>query len=288
MKICLGEGFQFGQYTFEDAMDAISRIGYDHVELLNGGAHLDPNAPDDRIKEKAKVMDHYGIKPAAVLGGGPLASLDSETRRQAVKGFNRQIVVARLLGCDYITSEMNGGTSLQLNDCIDAFKASMREVAPVLEGEGVQVSFEAHPGDFVEDNDLGVDIIKEIGHKSIGYLYCGPHTFILGEDPAAMIEYAADVLNWVHIADSYREERIIISFAPMGYATVGGTPEFKDTRGHLHLVPGEGEVDFASIFRTLKKIGYDGFVSAIPFDSITPLEAVTQSLKMIQKYISES
>ncbi len=287
MKICLGEGFQFGQYPFEDAMKAISNIGYDHVELLTG-SHLDANASDDQIKEKARVMDNVGIKAAAVLGGGPLASLDAAIRDQAVKSFKRQIVVARLLGCDYITSEMNGGTSLQLRECIDAFKASMREVAPVLEGEGVQASFEAHPGDFVEDNNLGVDILKEIGHKNIGYLYCGPHTFILGEDPAAMIEYAADILNWVHVADSYREERIIISFAPKGHATVGGTTEFKNTRGHLHLVPGDGEVDFACVFRTLKKIGYDGFVSAIPFDSTTPVEAATQSLRMIQKYISES
>ena len=283
MKTCLGEGFLFSKYSLEARMEEISKIGYGHVET-----GVNAHAPQAEIEEIASVMQRYGIKPAAIGGGGPIASLNEETRRQAVENVERQIIVARMLGCDMVTCEMSGGTSDQRDECIQAFKVSSEELVPVLEKERVQAAFEAHPGDFVEDNNTAVDILKEIGHDNIGYLYCGPHTFILGEDPAAMIEYAADVLKWVHIADTYKQERIIVSDASKGYVSMVGLPDYKGLTAHMHLVPGDGEVDFGSIFRTLKRIGYDGFVSAIPFDSITPVETAAQSLKMMQKYIDEA
>ena len=283
MKTCLGEGFLFSKYSFQARMEEIHKIGYEYVET-----GINPHAPKDEIEENGRIMQRNSIKPAAIGGGGPIASLDEDIRRQAVENVERQIIVARMLDCDIITCEMSGGTSDQLDECIQAFKVSAEELAPVLERERVHAAFEAHPGDFVEDNNTAVDILKEIGHNNIGYMYCGPHTFILGEDPAAMIEYAADILKWVHIADTYKQERIIVSDASKGYVSMVGLPDYKGLTAHMHLVPGDGEVDFGSIFRTLKKIGYDGFVSAIPFDSITPVQTATQSLKMMQKYIDEA
>ena len=283
MKPCLGEGFLFSKYSYQARMAEIHKIGYEYVET-----GINPHAPKDEIEENGRIMQRNSIKPAAIGGGGPIASLNEETRRQAVENVERQIMVARMLDCDTITCEMSGGTSDQRDECIQAFKVSAQELAPVLEREGVHAAFEAHPGDFVEDNNTAVDILKEIGHNNIGYMYCGPHTFILGDDPAAMIEYAAGILKWVHIADTYKQERIIVSDASKGYVSMVGLPDYEGLTAHMHLVPGDGEVDYGSIFRSLKKIGYDGFVSAIPFDSITPIQTAAQSLKMMQKYIDEA
>jgi myo-inositol catabolism protein IolH len=278
----------FSRVPFEKAIEEVSRIGYEYVEFLLG-PHLNVDATDDQVEAAGHVLKQYGVKVAAVLGGGPLASLDSQKRCQAVEGFKRQIAIARLLECDLVTGEMSGGTSRERDACIEAFTTSLQGLVPILEREGVRASFEPHPGDFLEDSHSAVDVLKGIGSEKIGYLYCCPHTFILGEDPGVMIEYAAGLLNHVHIADTYKQEKIVVGYAPMGYANMLRVSEYEGVmNAHLHLVPGRGEVDFDQIFRTLKRVGYEGAVSAIPFETERPGEAAAESLTMIRQYRAEA
>ena len=87
----------------------------------------------------------------------------------------------------------------------------MRELEPALERTGVTVCFEAHPGDLTDKNQVAVDLIKGLGSAHVRYLFCVPHTFILGEDAAQMIDYARDVLGYVHLADTLRPKRTFFS-----------------------------------------------------------------------------
>jgi len=62
-----------------------------------------------------------------------------------------------------------------------------------------------------------------------------------------MIEYAGKTITHIHIADTHPVWRII---------AMGGVG------AHEHMLPGWGEVDFVSIIAALRKVGYNGFVSA--------------------------
>ncbi|EXU64998.1 hypothetical protein Z951_28095 [Streptomyces sp. PRh5] len=73
--------------------------------------------------------------------------------------------------------------------------------------EGIALNLEAHPDDFCEENTPAVDLVRAINKPWVNYLYCAPHTFHLsGAEPtadiAAMMAYAGDKLQHVHIADS--------------------------------------------------------------------------------------
>ena len=91
-------------------------------------------------------------------------------------------------------------------ECETAFWKSMEELVPIFEREGLPLHIEAHPDDFIEDNNLAVDIIQAIGSPVVKYLYCAPHTYYLGDDMAAMIRYAAPVLAHVHVADTFNHK----------------------------------------------------------------------------------
>ena len=287
MNISLGAGFQFGQLPLDEAAARMREIGYDYIEL-HTGAHVNPDAPDDELIATRKTLAKHGVKVGALLGGTKLASLDAGERSNAVVAMKQQIHAAAVLETNMVTCEMIGGTIDRQDACADAFMKSMDEIAPALESNGVSVGFEPHPGDFVEEHERGAEILRSVGNPRVGYVYCCPHTFILGEDPAAMIESVSDILLWVHIADTFRVEKIVVSYARRGMGQVMGSPDFPGLNAHLHLPPGQGEVDFGAVFGTLRKIGYDGFVSVIAMERRESVKVVTDALAFVNEHLAAS
>jgi myo-inositol catabolism protein IolH len=284
MRLCIGEGFMFRNMPFEKSLAEISRIGFDSLELL-WGTRYDANTKDDEVKNLKVITQRHHLDVAALLGGGALASLDEKVRRQAIDALKRQIQIAEILDCKMITAEMSGGNSRQREDCIVAFKKSIDELLPLLDKSDISMSFEPHPGDFIEESNLGADVLRSIKSERIGYLYCCPHTFVLGSDPAAMIKYVGDLLNWVHVADTHKMERIVVSLAPRGLASLAGVPEFEGLKAHEHLTPGHGEVPFENVFDGLKSVGFDGTISCVPFTTDNPVAAAEESYRVVQKFL---
>jgi myo-inositol catabolism protein IolH len=284
MDLALGEGFMFREVPFEKSLTEISKIGFDSLELL-WGTRYDAKSTDDQIRGLKKAIRKHDLRVSALLGGGALASLDPKLRGEAVGTVKRQIEIAQILDCKMVTAEMSGGTSKEREKCIVAFKESIRELLPALEKADISMSFEPHPGDFIEESNMGADVLRSIKSKRIGYLYCCPHTFVLGKDPETMIKYVGDLLNFVHVADTHKMERIIVSLAPRGFASLAGKPEFEGLKAHEHLTPGHGEVPFDSVFRGLRSVGFDGIISCVPFTPDDPVGAAKESFQIVKKYL---
>lgn len=287
MKLTICEGFMFRNLPLEKSLSDISKIGFESVELL-WGTRYDAKSTDDQINELGKTIRKHKLTVSALLGGGALASLDPKLRGEAIKTVRRQIEIAQMLDCKMIDTEMSGGNSKQREECSVAFKKSINELLPFLDKADISMSFEPHPGDFIEDSNMGVDLLRSIKSKRIGYLYCCPHTFVLGKDPEAMIKYAGDLVNFVHLADTHKMERIIVSLAPRGLASLNGIPEFEGLKMHEHLTPGHGEVPFDSVFRGLRAIGYKGTISCVGFDLETPAKTARESFKIASKYLGRT
>ena len=53
-------------------------------------------------------------------------------------------------------------------------------------------------------------------------------------------------------------------------------------RKHYHLIPGHGSIDFKTVFATIKKIGYEGYVTVELYPYKTnPVEAASESMKYL-------
>jgi myo-inositol catabolism protein IolH len=259
-----------GRLPTEEALRKLSALGYKQVEV--GLAHYRPGEATDEETagfRKALADNHLGL--AALIGIYPVSYADEEIRARGVKQFVTAIGRAKQLGCDLIASEMMGDAETYA-ECAAAFKKSMKELVPVLEREGVTLCYEAHPGDFTERNKIAVDLIREVGSRSVRYLYCTPHSFILGDDVSQMIEYARDILGYVHFADTLRPEKTFFS----GRYTPKVPP-------HQHLTPGKGDVDLKAVVAGLTKAGYNGFVTVNPFSMFdAPAQAAEESLRALK------
>jgi len=302
-KIALETGI-FKAQPLEAALRSIKKIGYGTVELSSGGgrphigfpatSHFDPvGSTEKEVLAIKSSLAKTGITAGAMFIGGRhlLGSPDEQVRKAAVRDIRRTIKNARLVGCDLMTSEMTPGRlQLPLMDpeevekCRRAWLKSVREILPDLERTNTYLAFEPHPGDFVEDNNNAVDLINEVDSERIGNLYCFPHTFNFTGRLEDMLNYAGKKLMHIHIADTYKPERIV---AP---CLVRASPELTTRfrrEVHAHLVPGRGEIDFKAAVAALDKINYRGYLSVQAFaHSDDPVGASTQSLEYLKELTS--
>ena len=274
----------FVRYPLEEALEKVRAIGYGYVELFD---YL-TREEGFELKRLKSLLSRAGLRVCSVstvsvklpLINDYFAGPDEDRRKAAVGNMKRAARFARQLGCDLVTTELTGNVANvgQVDQQVSrsCFLKSVDEVMPTLEKEGASISFEPHPADFIEDSNPAADLLRSIGSRRVGYLWCASHSFVLGGEPVELIRYAADVLNFVYISDTHDRKRMM-------------APTLRpDVRVHEHVTPGEGNVDFGSQFKTLKEVGYEGFVCAQPFSYTddAPEEAAAETKKFLDKMLA--
>ena len=233
---------------------------------------IGPRTNRENIAELKRALRNYNVGLASMWTVYRWSEPDNpEARATAVNYWEKAIQAAVELGCTHLNSEFSGNPDTP-EACDAAFWRSMEEIVPILEREHITMAIEPHPGDFVEDGNSAVDIIRAIGSPYIKYLYCAPHTYHMGGNMVEMIRYAASVLDHVHVADTL-DHRI-----PVRYIV---NPLGSPVRIHQHLNIGEGEIDWDMFFRTLQEIGFDGVMTNSVF--AWPDKAEESANFMVQK-----
>jgi myo-inositol catabolism protein IolH len=236
-------------------------IGYDSIELSPRPDFIPffthPRADRAKVAEFRAALQETGIELASILPLYRWSGPDEDERQAAVRYWKRAIQLCVDVGCTTMNSEFNGRPDQPARSEAQ-FWRSMEELLPIFEREGIALNLEAHPDDFIERNEPAVDLVRAIDSPTVGYVYCAPHTFHLGDDIGAMIEYAAPVLRQVHVAD------VLNHRASSGLRYIVNPPG-SSARVHQHLDIGQGEVDFDACFGALRSIGFDGILTSCVF-----------------------
>ena len=260
MKIAL-DPYMLRDRPFAEVCRIAAEIGYDSIELSPRPDFIPffthPRADRAKVDEFRVALRDSGLELASILPLYRWSSPDEDERQDAVRYWKRAIELAVAVGCSTMNSEFNGRPE-QAARSEAQFWRSMEELLPLFEREGIQLNLEAHPDDFIERSTEAVDLVRAIDSPRVGYVYCAPHTFHLGDDIGAMIDYAAPVLAQVHIAD------VLNHRASSGLRYIVNPPG-STARVHQHLDIGQGEVDFDACFDALRRIGFDGILTACVF-----------------------
>lgn len=277
-----------------DVVRLVADLGWENLELCSRDdffpEYWPPRADKTRIREFKQALHETGMNLVSLLLTYRWASPDEQERQAAVRYWKRAIPIVKEIECRTVNSIFDRGPSPQSTAFAGpeahaeaseaAFWKSMEELLPVFEAEQLPLHIEAHPDDFVEENNLAVDMIRSINSPWVKYLYCAPHTFHLGDDVAAMVRYAAPVLAHVHVADSFNHKR--------GWRYImnpAGTP----ARIHQHLDIGAGEVDWEAFFSTLAEIEFDGIMTSQVFawDGERAEQSSRFMLAKMQEYVDK-
>ncbi len=275
--------FSTNAYTRFGLAEAIRRIadcGYDGVELLADVPHAYLPEFDDDREELHETLEATGISvsninantaagyyddaPDSSFFDPTLITDDDEERAWRVSYTKDAIDLAGAVGAPAVcvaTGRPEPGNPPE--QAREYLLDSLHEILDHAESVGVDVGIEFEPELLIECTDEVLDLIDVVGRDALGVNLDIGHAAVYGEDPAESVRQCAGQITGVHVED-----------------IVGGR------RGkHYHRVPGEGDLNFEAIFRTLDDIGYDGFATLELYTyPDAPDRAAQRSLDVLRQY----
>ncbi|CAO98333.1 sugar phosphate isomerase/epimerase family protein [Erwinia tasmaniensis] len=208
-----------------------------------------PKASREIITEYKNALRATGLEISSYIVVYRWSGPDEARRQAAVRNWKRMIEIAVETGVQVINTELSGNPN-EPEICEEMFYRSMEELLPIVEREGIRIEIQSHPWDFCEENNETADLVKSFRSDNVKYLYSVPHTFFYDKgkgDVRSMLEYAGADLSHVLIADTMNHTkhcRYIVN------------PPGVDAVVHQHVGVGEGEVDFSTLFQTLREMDF--------------------------------
>lgn len=237
-------------HRLEEAFRLLADLGYEGVALTPDVNHLDPFHTEEGDWEKARaLLDQLHLK--CVIETGARYVLDPRRKHwpnllakdpgDAIRRLNfyrRCLKMARALGSELIS--IWSGPLEPGDDPAAAFDRLLERLPRLLDEAreaGVLVCFEPEPGHLIDGHERYRELRKRLDRSDLMTTIDIGH--LLVTEPGA-------------------PERHLAEFAP----TLRNVQVDDARRGvHEHLVPGEGEIDFAPVFRELRRLKYAGPVA---------------------------
>ncbi len=241
----------FAHHRLADVIEVLADIGYSSVAISLDHHVLNPYSDTIRSETRAIQSQLRSLNMRCVIETGARFLLDSrrrhwptlltanrEDRSRRIDFLQRAMEIGSTLEADAI-SFWSGPRDPKLSDeeswslLIDA----CGELLETASSQGVRLAFEPEPGMFIETMSHYQRLADTLDHRRFGLTLDVGHVHCLGDGlPADRIREFADDLWNVHIEDMVKGR-------------------------HAHLMFGEGEMTFESIYEALQKIEYRGSVN---------------------------
>jgi hydroxypyruvate isomerase len=236
----------FRKLPFDQRLENVAAAGYRAVELGNEYARW--SEEDLRgVKSKQRSL---GITFDCMAGSGNLA--DPGKRESFLGAIRQALPSAAKLECPtMICTSGNEVAGMSHEAQHQSIVEGLKRAAEIVEGKGVtlvleNIDLEENPHYFLWSVPEGFQIIREVNHPQVKFLYDFYHAQISGGNLIANLQKNVDRVGTVHIAD------------------VPGRHE-----------PGTGEINYNNIYRKLAALNYDGYVAM----EFIPTGDPVQSLK---------
>lgn len=244
----------FVRYSLESAIGRIADIGYDSVEILADKPHafLPTISPKRRLgivdllrKHDLSVSNINVNTASGFFEEGvcddpfepSLASDDEKRRRWRIDYTKEAIEFASLVNSRNIS--ITSGKKIPKDygrTALRRFMDSLRELVKFASVRKIGIGLEYEPDLLVENADETLYIMNQLDSEYLGVNLDIGHCKVAGEDIRQVIRMFKGRIFNVHIYDIRGVE-------------------------HYHLIPGEGDMDFLPIFRSLRSVGYDRFLT---------------------------
>ena len=240
----------FAHHRLPDAIEILADMGYAGIGLTVDVHALDVFSKDHERERRdiAELLEFHRL--TSVIETGARFLLDSRRKHQptlldpfAVPRSRRSDFLKRCIDLAVALRSPAvsfwSGTPVETTTpevLMDRLAGEIRPLCNLAAAGGVRLAFEPEPGMFIDTMARYRELFDRVDHPSFGLTLDAGHLHCLGELPASdHIREWKDRLWNVHLEDM-------------------------KAGVHDHLMFGEGEMDFADIFTSLREINYEGGV----------------------------
>jgi hydroxypyruvate isomerase len=222
-----------------ERLEMVAAAGFQNVEIWDW--------KNKSISDFAACCAALGLRVSNMSGQRAGSLLDANDFRTYSDEVAASIGAAKQLSCPNLMLLTNplGPDGIVLNSYPDISVHEKREncvhallhLARLAGAHGVRLLLEPlntridHPGYWLDDAGVAFEVIREVNHSNVRLLYDLYHMRAMGRNLLLDIEGDLDLIGYFHAAD------------------FPGRHE-----------PGTGTIDFPSILRLLKSLGYDGTI----------------------------
>ena len=265
MKTAFNTNSGLSGYTMpslKEIIEIISRAGLDGIELnaeiffgpKNRHAGLDIS--DEQIKETKKLCKNYGLKVSSIGAHFSFLSKDPKMRERNLREYKKCIDQAVILGAEVVHGFSGGPGKNQIGDEEELwriFKSGCTEVLDYAKDKGIMFGIEPVITHLVYNYDSVKKMFEVINRGDLYLNYDPCHLYM--SEPAnghlKMIDEFGEKIIHVHTHDA-------VGMAEFNWE------DFikKDKVTWENMRPfGCGEIDWKQVVKSLKKKGFDGFLS---------------------------
>lgn len=271
MKIAFDVDVLAKQMSIPDMVHKVADWGYKYIEQSPhpriNPFYKHPLFSRECEREYKTALRQAGVELSSFIVVYRWSGPTEEQRKHAVANWKKIVEIAVNMGVEVINTELSGDPNQQ-EICNGMWFRSMDELLPLFEKEGIRVEVQSHPWDFCELNNETCDLVKSYRSDNLKYVYSAPHGFFYDQgkgDVRSMLEYAGDDLSHVLFADTFNQTLDTRYIANPPWLNNQGR---SDVAIHQHLAMGEGDVDFETMFSTLRDMDFVNKKFAVGGDSI--------------------
>jgi hydroxypyruvate isomerase len=244
---------------FEQRLEKVAEAGYRSVELVN---EFNQWADDDfrRFQVKKRALGMTVDAATCPVKG----IVDPSKKEEFLSDLKKFLPTAEKLECPaliILTGNRIEGVAHEVTHraCVDTLKygadvAAKANVTLLLEN----IDPEENPKYFLTSVAEGFDVIRQVDHPHVRFLYDFYHEQISEGNLIEKLEKNIDLVGLVHIAD------------------VPGRHQ-----------PGTGEINFASIFRKLDELKYNRYAAMEFIPTGDPVKALRGARELVEKSLHQ-
>ena len=265
-----------------DWIEMASDLPVDGLELYDGFLESFDEAYLARVRD---ALDRRRLAMPMLCYSPDFTQPDAEERRQEIEREKRAIDVTVSLGgkfCRVLSGQRRPEVSCEQG--IAWVVESIRALLPYAASKGVVLALENHYKDnfwkhpeFAQKRDVYLAIVNQIESPWFGVQYDPSNAILAGEDPIELLDRVKHRVVTMHASDRFLKPGHTLDELRTVEDAVGCAAILS------HGVVGKGLNDYPRIFRMLREVGYNGWVSIE--DGINGLEEIRESTEFLRGFM---
>lgn len=271
------------RFTVFDWVEMAKPLGAEGLEMYEGFFESRDNAYIDRLSE---TIHNAGFAMPMLCVSPNFTNPSADERKREIEKEAEMIRITRRLGGPRVACRVLSGQAypeVSIEQGVEWVIECINAVLPIAREYDIVLAMENHFKDgywkyreFAQKKDVFLRIVNAMPERTyFGVQYDPSNALVAGDDPIELLEQVKDRVKTMHASDRYIEPGFKIDDMRQADGTLGYP------KGLTHGVTGKGANDYDAIFRILKSVNYDGWISIE--DGMNGMDEMKDSIEFLKQ-----
>ena len=283
-KAFMQELCKTGTMKVSEWIELASKLEVDGIEWYAGFLEMEEKSNWTRFRNE---VENFGKEIPMLCCSPDFTHPDKEFRAKEIEKQLLWIEMTSILGgsyCRVLSGQRR--PELSMEEGIELAAQCIESCLPRAQELGITLILENHYKDdfweypeFAQKMDVFCALVNRIDHPNFGVNYDPSNTFLAGEDPLELLYKVSDRVVTMHASDRYLKEGTIEDLRK----EEGGALGYAKRLSHGEI--GKGLNDYDAIFKELKRVGFDGWISIE--DGVDGMDQLERSVAYLRKKVKQ-